>query len=135
MRSTGKAPGEDVADPEPSQGPASVIQKTRKPLTVNQDPAPSRKSARPHHRVIAQPHSRGSVDASQKGADCLPREGAWQLRELVKAWRINLVGQSGGNPVVNGQESKQEWGARFSQVQIAASAVELERRFYLAKMD
>jgi len=58
------------------------------------------------HRVISQPHSRGSVDASQKGADCLPRDGTWQLLELVKAWRINLVGQSGWNPVVNGQKSK-----------------------------
>jgi hypothetical protein len=34
-------------------------------------------------------------------------ESAWQLFELVKARRINLAGQSGGNPVVNGQESEE----------------------------
>src|ERR1700730_2697252 len=37
----------------------------------------------------------------------VPGESAWQLLELVKARRINLAGQSGGNPVVNGQESKE----------------------------
>ena len=59
------------------------------------------------HRVIAQSHCRGSVYGSQKCANRLPREGAWQLLETVKARRIDLAGQSCGNPAVNRQESKE----------------------------
>ena len=78
------------------------------------------------HRVVAQSFSRGSANGSQKGADRLPRKGTRQLFEPVKARRINLAGEVGGNPVVNRQESEEssqraDIGLEASSAQAPAS--------------
>src|SRR6266481_4654093 len=79
-----------LADSQAALSPANIIERHGHHLTDAQSVCSNQQD----HRVVAQSHRRGSVDGSQKGADRLPGESAWQLLELVKARRINLAGQS-----------------------------------------
>ena len=97
-----KRRGLGLVDSQTALSPANVIEGEGYYFTGPQSVGGNQQK----HRVVAQSHSRGSVNGSQECADRLPREGSRQLFELIKARRIDLTDQPLANPAVHGQESK-----------------------------